>query len=780
MPQSSAPTVSFASVFATATDCREPFDWQRAFATAAQMPGLIRVPTGAGKTEGAWLGWLWRRRFAPVDMRQSTPRRLVYCLPMRTLVEQTVTRIEQQRDRLGLDDLRVHQLMGGRVSRDWIDRPEDDAVLVGTLDQLFSRALMRGYGESRFRWPIDFGLLHSDCLWVLDEVQLFGEALATSTQLEGLRRALPAAPRPTMTVWMSATVAPDWLTTVDHPEPPHALELSDADRSGPLGPRLTAQKVIERVEQIDAAMVIEAHRPGTLTLVVVNTVARARQLHRRLGRAAGDGEVILLHSRFRPGDRRAAVDRLLAPVTGAGRIVVATQVVEAGVDISAATLVTEAAPWASVVQRLGRCNRYGEQVAARVLWAAPPKPEPYAGELIDAAGDQLAALEGRSLDPETLETIDAPLAPPPRRHVLRRRDLLGLFDTAPDLSGMDLDVSRFIREGDDITALLAWRELGEGPPTPDAPAPRADELCPVALGELRTTMTRPRSTPVYRFDHLDERWTRAQPSDLRPGQVYLTDISFGCYSVLRGFDPDEKIAAPAITSEGGPPEAIGDDPLSQRSDGVWMSLADHTAGVVAALDGLLGEVDGLREDERAAMFRAAHLHDWGKAHQVFQDAMREGATAPNALEASALAKRVGRSRYARRGFRHELASALAYLATDEPEALVAYLIAAHHGRVRLGARSLPGEGVAHDGQQVLGCREGDVLPAVDLGGGWLVPRTTIALSALSLGAREGETYTDMALGLLDRLGPFRLSYLEALLRIADQRRSAAEAEDPHA
>ena len=48
-----------------------------------------------------------------------------------------------------------------------------------------------------------------------------------------------------------------------------------------------------------------------------------------------------------------------SPVAPMDRIVVATQVVEAGVDLSAALLVIEAAPWPSLVLRAGRCNRTG-------------------------------------------------------------------------------------------------------------------------------------------------------------------------------------------------------------------------------------------------------------------------------------------------------------------------------------------------------------------------------------------------------------------------------------
>src|ERR1700730_13231314 len=62
----------------------EPYPFQRKLAEEPWPDALI-VPTGFGKTAAVLGAWLWRvARNDP-----ATPRRLVYCLPMRTLVEQT-------------------------------------------------------------------------------------------------------------------------------------------------------------------------------------------------------------------------------------------------------------------------------------------------------------------------------------------------------------------------------------------------------------------------------------------------------------------------------------------------------------------------------------------------------------------------------------------------------------------------------------------------------------------------------------------------------------------
>ncbi|MDD4651064.1 MAG: hypothetical protein PHQ34_02425 [Methanothrix sp.] len=61
----------------------DPYPFQTRLATGEKLPELIDIPTGLGKTDAVVLAWLWRRRFAGQEVRRATPRRLVYCLPMR-------------------------------------------------------------------------------------------------------------------------------------------------------------------------------------------------------------------------------------------------------------------------------------------------------------------------------------------------------------------------------------------------------------------------------------------------------------------------------------------------------------------------------------------------------------------------------------------------------------------------------------------------------------------------------------------------------------------------
>ena len=236
--------MSFAEFFRTATG-NQPYAYQCRLACgdnadpsrpATLSAGtdcasrLISIPTGLGKTAGVVLAWLWNRVALG---KEDWPRRLVYCLPMRTLVEQTAAEVEKwlgnlssagkeslaSPDLLWLGDHSPVILMGGEendpLRREWDIHPEKPAILIGTQDMLLSRALNRGYGMARARWPMHFALLNNDALWLLDETQLMGPGLWTSAQLDWLRNDRFKPLRPCATWWLSATIGRTFLETRD-------------------------------------------------------------------------------------------------------------------------------------------------------------------------------------------------------------------------------------------------------------------------------------------------------------------------------------------------------------------------------------------------------------------------------------------------------------------------------------------------------------------------------------------------------------------------------------
>ncbi len=78
------------------------------------LPSVVRAPTGTGKT-GVILAWLWRRLHE--SHRDGTPRRLVYALPQRSLVEQVAGEAGRWLENLGLaDQVALHVVMGGAGS----------------------------------------------------------------------------------------------------------------------------------------------------------------------------------------------------------------------------------------------------------------------------------------------------------------------------------------------------------------------------------------------------------------------------------------------------------------------------------------------------------------------------------------------------------------------------------------------------------------------------------------------------------------------------------------
>lgn len=799
---------------------------------------LVNVPTGLGKTAAVTLAWLWNRLgFAVKRQPTSTnplpwPRRLVYCLPMRTLVEQTerelakwLTNLWNKADWLGLGQdskqklewLLNHSpivLMGGEElaaeKENWDIHPERPAILIGTQDMLLSRALNRGYGMSRYRWPMHFGLLNNDCLWVFDEVQLMGSGLATTAQLEAFRTRL--GQNGCASLWMSATLQRDWLKTVDFadPEALPLVQLNDHDlRKEEVRQRRGARKPVQpATAHMDnsnglATEIFKAHeRAGGRTLAIMNTVARARDLVQQLQGVAkfaeSKPELVLIHSRFRPDDRRRQVDRLLAEPGKGGTIVVSTQVVEAGVDISATTLFTELAPWASLVQRFGRCNRRGtENDKAQVFWIDLPADDkqyakfsaPYETDGVVKSREILRQCQ--DVGPASLAQVNV-IQPYRHGHVLRHKDFIELFDTTPDLAGNDIDIQRYVREIEECNVQVFWRKWAADQPPEDMGGPRREELCAVPVGEFREfARDKQHRSLAFRWDDLDEAWVRVELNRIFPGQIYMLHAEAGGYTRVFGWymrsSESVVVLAPQDTA---PPEPYDADLLSQFA---WQSVAEHTEWVCHKLEAILSQ---LEITEAVSLQLAARWHDRGKAHFSFQAKLKSEvvatAQAANLLHGGSPAKAPhdawvkGRNRntHYRRHFRHELASGIAVLMARNDQVaadvrdIVAYLVAAHHGKVRLSIRSLPEELVPPGNRRFArGVWQEDKLPVTHLGGNVIAEAIELSLEPMELGLCEqppfaGQpSWADRMLRLRDKLGPCRLAYLEAILRAADMRAS---------
>lgn len=786
---------AFVSFFGRATGGLAPHEYQRRIAAGQALPALIEIPPGYGKTAAIVLAWLWRRRFHPDQkVRPMTPRRLVYALPQRALTDQVAREIEQWLANLAIaeSDLSLHVIMGGRArfASQWRTVPERDSILVGTIDMITSKALVRGYGVPRNVYPMDAALIWNDAHVVIDEVQGAPATTVTFRQVDAFRKGLTIGP--SGLTCMSATVPPELIDTVDNPAPADddIVRLGVDEEDLDLARRRAAGRTVRQLHVGTAeprALALHAlarHRPGRLTLIIVNTVKTAREIDNVLKRAKGAAEVILLHSQFRPVDRGPRIDALSSSPPPGGRIVVSTQVVEAGIDIDSDVLVTEAAPWSSLIQRSGRCNRRGLLADAELWWASPAKALPYESADLAATEAALTDLEGQAVTNEALLSCDVavtPAAPP----TVRRTDFYALFDTSPDLSGHDLDIGPYVRDTEDLAVQVCWLSWPGTKPPDDLRPPEMDHRCRVPLGGATDLIKAGKQ--VWRFDPVDGTWrTLAPRSPARPGDVLIVRADSGGYRDDIGFDPGSSV--PVRESHVQPAEEQAGDLLDDAASsdtrsfvGQWVSLNQHlresgdeARALVTSLD-----LDGSVADD---IVLAAGIHDVGKAHPIWQDALCRTAAEHEAADIAAgrpwakssdSRKRL-RYEHGIRSFRHELAGVAlldgplaGLLQSAHDQDLVRYLVLAHHGKLRVQIRD-PRPQANH----LLGLRSGDwhEIPAVlNEPAGSLM--TTLARFDLA-GDDSVDAWPDVVRGLITRYGVVRLAFFETLVQVADWRASA--------
>lgn len=537
-----------------------PFPWQarlaRRLCEGEGWPALLDLPTGSGKTACIDIAVFHLAFEAARGGGRRAPARIAFLVDRRLVVDDAHARAakiakvlaeappgpigevaEALKGLSGEEPPLLVRLLRGGVprDRDLVRSPVQPAVFCSTVDQVGSRLLFRGYGVSDRMKPIAAGLLGGDTLILLDEVHL-AEPLRQT--LEGVsilreppeRRGLVAGPPAVPFIVAPLSATPGDVGT-------DRFGLSDDDRAhSVLQARFEAGKptrLTELGKDRAAALAGEAmtifrdladkgvEKP--VVAVVANRVARARAVFDALRNLTPDAELLLLIGPSRPYERRRIEAALSALKTGARNpakptIIVATQTIEAGVDLDLDGLVTEIASLDALRQRFGRLNRGGRDVPAQGVVAAhkedlKAKDDPVYGGAMKATWDLLTewAADEKRLDfsisamAARLETIpegvraavvsprtDAPVLMP--SHV-------GLWSQTWPIPQADPDVALFLHGGraSPEGVRIVWRadvalntdaEVDRAFELLAAAPPRSEETLEISLAAARAWLNR--------------------------------------------------------------------------------------------------------------------------------------------------------------------------------------------------------------------------------------------------------------------------------------------------
>lgn len=418
---------AFATSFQRLTD-NSPFPWQTDLygrLCSGRVPGACVVPTGLGKTSVIAI-WFLARIENP-----SLPRRLVYVVNRRTVVDQTTGEVEKLRDRLpqigmGVGDLAISTLRGQFAdNREWSADPSRPAVICGTVDMIGSRLLFSGYGVGYKGRPLHAGFLGRDVLVVHDEAHLEPAFQTVLEAIQSEQQRFANEKGRFRVMELSATArrkldgveheASFGLTAVDR-EDPEVVRRTHAGKTLVLAPQSSAKLG----EQLAATAIDRFKNSGRPVLIFVRLVEDLKLVLAQLRKAkleslqltgtmrgwererllSEPGFIRFLPEANRPTDIQPADGTVFLVCTSAG---------EVGVNISADHLVCDLSTFDSMAQRFGRVNRFGLHSDTEIH-VIHPKPDGFEDKAPDPQRRKTLELLERltgNASPDALAQLDA-------------------------------------------------------------------------------------------------------------------------------------------------------------------------------------------------------------------------------------------------------------------------------------------------------------------------------------------------------------------------------------
>jgi CRISPR-associated endonuclease/helicase Cas3 len=381
---------------------------------------ILQAPTGAGKTRAALAPFIQNLARGG----SALPYTCRYAVPMRVLANQFYRDYQSLASSIDKEALtRLVDTYQG-IKRDAVsiqtgeqsDDPQmESALTFCTIDQLLASFLGVPYGVDGIRANLNVGAVIGSYL-LLDEFHLYpllrdGKSFygARTTTIEMLRLLKSTTPF----VLMTATFSTSLLNRLKDLLGAQVEAITDEDELKAIAEGRTRTFELANLP-MNAEAILNQH--DGCSLAICNTVLRAQELFLQLKARVGNHgpEVILLHSRFETEQRKQlsqTIEHELGPQQWQGNlyhgqnlIVVATQVVEVGLDISVHTLHTEIAPANSLIQRAGRCARFRQQQGRVIIYplpsgedGKPPSTLPYSKETCDSTWTALEDFHGKSV-----------------------------------------------------------------------------------------------------------------------------------------------------------------------------------------------------------------------------------------------------------------------------------------------------------------------------------------------------------------------------------------------
>jgi CRISPR-associated endonuclease/helicase Cas3 len=371
-------------------------------------PLIVKLPTGYGKTSITLCAGLACKE------NDANWLRVIHVLPMRSIVDDIELRLSSYIQRLNLASIKVYkQYMESPMSPFYCGR----GIIVTTLDTFMMNLFKIPAPE--FRKVIELGYSHYDVpraniyssAVVLDEFHLLSNIGSLDDELKSLASSLV-----TVRALCEAGV-PLVISTATLPE---VLIKTIEDVLKRVGIKIDEQNVLKwgdlkddvfeesmRLKRVSLRIIDENEVINLLkmnskkrVLIVMNKVERAVKIFREIRQAIGPGlQTILLHGRLREDVKREQIRNI-----DYARLVIATQVVEAGVDKSFDVLITDPCPLDRFIQRAGRVIRSAESREGNIYVIELADDEQYSGVYSgELTKDSINVLE--RLDEKTFEKL---------------------------------------------------------------------------------------------------------------------------------------------------------------------------------------------------------------------------------------------------------------------------------------------------------------------------------------------------------------------------------------